>query len=137
MLAVICASAVNKNVLSPSQVASNNSTSQQVLAQQYAQHQQQQMMVNQMSKQVPSPNESVLPAILDYPQPQIHHHQQPQSSNHPQYIFVEPNCVMTAEHVLNCVVCSKLYNQDPTGYIIGIILLSIISILLLKRVLNV
>lgn len=126
----------NNKTLSPSQVSGNNTIPQQVLAQQH----QQQMMLSQMNQQASAPGSDhdmlpALPAILDYPQQQFHH--QSQHSNHPQYIFVEPNCVMTAEHVLNCVVCSKLYNQDPTGYIIGIILLSIISILLLKRVLNV
>ena len=47
------------------------------------------------------------------------------------------SCISVAEHANNCIVCSRLYNNDRTGYIIVIILLAIICILLLKRVLNV
>jgi hypothetical protein len=47
------------------------------------------------------------------------------------------SCISVAEHANNCIVCSRLYNNDRTGYVIVIILLAIICILLLKRVLNV
>jgi len=49
----------------------------------------------------------------------------------------ELNCINVAEHTTNCVVCSRLYQQNNAGYIVTIILLAIICILLLKRVLNV
>jgi len=49
----------------------------------------------------------------------------------------ELNCINVAEHTTNCVVCSRLYQQNNAGYIVVIILLAIICILLLKRVLNV
>jgi hypothetical protein len=51
--------------------------------------------------------------------------------------FNEPTCIQVADHTMNCVVCSKLYQCNNTGYIVVIILLAIISVLLLKRVLNV
>ena len=51
--------------------------------------------------------------------------------------FEHLSCISVAEHANNCIVCSRLYNNDRTGYIIVIILLAIICILLLKRVLNV
>jgi len=51
--------------------------------------------------------------------------------------YDEPTCIQVADHTMNCVVCSKLYQCNNTGYIVIIILLAIISILLLKRVLNV
>jgi hypothetical protein len=47
------------------------------------------------------------------------------------------NCVSVADHTTNCIVCSRLYQHNTSGYIVVIILLSIICILLLKRVLNV
>lgn len=51
--------------------------------------------------------------------------------------YNEPTCIQVADHTMNCVVCSKLYQCNNTGYIVVIILLAIISVLLLKRVLNV
>lgn len=53
------------------------------------------------------------------------------------YDYNEPTCIQVADHTMNCVVCSKLYQCNNTGYIVVIILLAIISVLLLKRVLNV
>jgi len=47
------------------------------------------------------------------------------------------NCINVADHATNCTVCSRLYQHNTSGYIVVIILLSIICILLLKRVLNV
>lgn len=48
-----------------------------------------------------------------------------------------PTCLEVAEHIANCPICSKLYNNDKTIYIIAIVVLAIISIFLLKRVLDV
>jgi hypothetical protein len=48
-----------------------------------------------------------------------------------------PSCIDFYEHVSNCPICSKYYNNDKTVYIIAIIALSIIVMLLLKRVLDV
>lgn len=57
---------------------------------------------------------------------QFHHQQQHQ--------FV--NCISVAEHTQSCLVCSRLYTNDRTIYIIAIIMLLIICILLIKRVLE-
>jgi hypothetical protein len=48
-----------------------------------------------------------------------------------------PSCLDVAEHIANCPICSKFYNNDKTIYIIAIVILSIICLLLLKKVLNV
>ena len=47
-----------------------------------------------------------------------------------------PSCVDIAGHVTDCPVCSKFYQNDRTVYIIAIVVLSIICILLLKKVLD-
>jgi hypothetical protein len=47
------------------------------------------------------------------------------------------NCVDVANHIQNCPICSKFYKNDNTIYIILIVLLSVMCLLLLKRVLNV
>lgn len=48
-----------------------------------------------------------------------------------------PSCIEVAEHLLACPVCSRLYNNDKTVYIIAIVILAFICILLLKKVLDV
>lgn len=48
-----------------------------------------------------------------------------------------PSCIEVAEHFMSCPVCSRLYNNDKTVYIIAIVVLAFISILLLKKVLDV
>lgn len=48
-----------------------------------------------------------------------------------------PSCLSVAEHVANCPICSRFYNNDKTIYIIAIVVLLIICILLLKKVLDV
>ena len=55
---------------------------------------------------------------------------------HPQYSQNSPTCLEIASHVKSCPICSRFYNNDNTIYIIAIVILSIICILLLKRVLN-
>jgi hypothetical protein len=47
-----------------------------------------------------------------------------------------PTCLDIANHVETCPICSKFYKNDRTIYIIIIVLLSIVCILLLKKVLN-
>ena len=49
----------------------------------------------------------------------------------------ELNCIQVCEHVNNCPVCSKIFNNDKTIYIILIILLAITTLICLKKVLNV
>lgn len=48
-----------------------------------------------------------------------------------------PSCLDVQNHILNCPLCSKFYNNDKTVYVIAIVLLAVISILLLKKVLDV
>jgi len=47
------------------------------------------------------------------------------------------SCIDVATHVKYCMVCSKLYKQDHTIYIIVIIFLLLICLILLKNVLHV
>jgi len=44
------------------------------------------------------------------------------------------NCISVAEHTTNCVVCSKLYNDDRSIYLGSIVVLLIVSMILLKKV---
>lgn len=48
-----------------------------------------------------------------------------------------PSCLEVADHIANCPICSKFYNNDKTIYMIVIAVLSVICILLLKRILDV
>jgi hypothetical protein len=66
------------------------------------------------------------------PPPQHQQYHAPQQPQPMQF-----NCIDIARHISDCPICSKFYNNDKTVYIIAIILLSIVCILLLKRVLNV
>jgi len=51
--------------------------------------------------------------------------------------FDNLNCREIARHINNCEICSKIYNKDNTFHIILICVLTIICILLLKRILDV
>lgn len=46
------------------------------------------------------------------------------------------NCQDFYNHVRACPICSKFYNTDRTIYVIIIVLLSLVSLILLKRVLE-
>lgn len=46
-------------------------------------------------------------------------------------------CIQVAEHIRDCPICCKFYKNDNTVYIIVIIILSIMCLLLLKRVLDI
>lgn len=48
-----------------------------------------------------------------------------------------PSCLDVADHVANCPICSKFYNNDKTVYIISIVVLLIIVMILLKRILDI
>ena len=45
-------------------------------------------------------------------------------------------CLDVHSHIQSCPICSKFFKQDNSLYIIAIIILSIICIMLLKKVLN-
>ena len=47
------------------------------------------------------------------------------------------SCLVISEHIKDCPICSKFYNNDNTIYIIIIVILAIICLLLLKKVLKV
>jgi hypothetical protein len=47
-----------------------------------------------------------------------------------------PSCLEIHDHIQQCPICSRFYKNDNTVYIIAIVILSIICILLLKKVLN-
>jgi len=47
-----------------------------------------------------------------------------------------PSCLDIYSHIENCPICSRHYKRDNSIFIIAIIILSIICILLLKKVLN-
>lgn len=47
------------------------------------------------------------------------------------------SCIEIAGHIRECPICSKFYDNDKTIHIIAIVVLSIICLLLMKRVLNV
>jgi hypothetical protein len=47
-----------------------------------------------------------------------------------------PSCIQVNDHIKSCPICCKFYKNDNTVYIIIIIVLSIMCILLLKRVLD-
>ena len=51
--------------------------------------------------------------------------------------YNSPNCLDIHAHIIKCPICSKFFKFDNTVYIIAIVVLSIVCILLLKRVLNV
>lgn len=53
------------------------------------------------------------------------------------YMHNMPNCIQIAEHIRECPICSKFYKNDNTVHIIIIIVLSIMCLLLLKRVLDI
>jgi hypothetical protein len=46
------------------------------------------------------------------------------------------NCQDFFNHVQGCPICSKFYNTDKTIYIVIIVMLSLVSLILLKRVLE-
>ena len=48
-----------------------------------------------------------------------------------------PSCLVVAEHISTCPLCSKFYKNDNTLYIIIIIMLLIVILLLLKKILDV
>ena len=46
------------------------------------------------------------------------------------------HCIDVAEHTANCVVCSKLYANNNTIFILIIVFLALVNLLLLKRILE-
>jgi len=71
-------------------------------------------------------------------QPQVPSHEQyfppPQEVRRPS--SDSPTCLEISDHVGACPICSRFYKNDHSIYIIAIVVLSILCLLLLKRVLN-
>lgn len=119
-----------RNGYQPPQESGMHTRKQQPQQQpQQNQHHQPQKQQLQLYEQ---PQQQQLPVYEAQPQ-EIQFYEQPKYSKHIEHL----SCISVAEHANNCIVCSRLYNNDRTGYVIVIILLAIICILLLKRVLNV
>jgi hypothetical protein len=79
----------------------------------------------------------------DYTFPNQHQHQYQHQVEAPAqkkiYTLPEnsPSCIDVSNHISNCPICSKLYNNDRTLYIIFIVFLLVICLLLLKKILDV
>lgn len=93
--------------------------------------------------QTPMPYESGMtaqiqaPYMMPQPQqqpPQIQMPSPPAMSSHTHSDHI--SCLDVANHVENCPVCSKLFKTDQTIMIIALVVLSVLCLLLLKRVLN-
>ena len=65
--------------------------------------------------------------------PEFMRQQQQQQQMHK---ILSLSCIDVAEHTSNCIVCSKLYNTDPSLYIIVISILLLVSAILFKKVLD-
>jgi len=68
--------------------------------------------------------------------------EQEQPKINPKYNTIElppnsPSCIDVSNHFMMCPVCSRLYHNDKTVYIISIVVLAFVCILLLKKVLDV
>ena len=93
-------------------------------------------------KQMPSSPQSLQQSPQSHQSHQSQSLQSQQSHQlHPLKINIPeiytPNCIDIHNHVTQCPICSKFFKFDNSVYIISIIVLSIICILLLKKVLNV
>ena len=79
-----------------------------------------------MSPYTPNPHHSSSPEFF----------QPPPETTSSKTTVGSPTCLEISDHVRNCPICSRFYKNDNAIYIIAIVVLSIICILLLKRVLN-
>ena len=122
----------------PSKEYTENYQQRQYQPQQY-QLQQQQQQLQQQQQQKPPPQQQ-----QQQPQPQQPQPQQPiiekfVSDTPEAYTPLPPkfpSCLEVSEHISSCPICSKLYKNDNTLYIITIVILAVLCILLLKKVLN-
>ena len=71
------------------------------------------------------------------PEPEYEQHQYIPAPRQQFNALHDITCLHIANHIYDCPICSKFYNNDKTVYIICIVVLSIICIMLLKRVLDV
>jgi hypothetical protein len=69
------------------------------------------------------------------PQPQPQYQPQPQQI-YPHQFSEDISCITIANHIKECPICSRFYNNDHSIYIISIILLIIVCILLVKKIIE-
>ena len=63
--------------------------------------------------------------------------QPPRPPPQAQYKYREFSCREVSDHIEDCPICQKFYKQDNNVHLILIILLSVICVLLLKKVLDI
>lgn len=94
---------------------------------------QQQMMIQQQEQQ--KENFHIRMKMFEEEQEDNNsHHRKKKKKNRNMEMDCDLNCISVAEHTTNCVVCSKLYNDDRSIYLGSIIVLLIVSMILLKKV---
>jgi hypothetical protein len=83
---------------------------------------------------LPPPTQIYQPQQI-YQQPQQIYQHQPQQI-YPHQFSEDISCITIANHVKECPICSRFYNNDHSIYIISIILLIIVCILLVKKIIE-
>jgi hypothetical protein len=86
---------------------------------------------NQQSQPTHQPTHQSQPSYQPTQQSQPY-----QPTYQPTYQPAHFTCPDVFEHVSKCPICSKIYNQDKTIYILFIIVLSVIILILLKQLFN-
>ena len=84
------------------------------------------------SGMAPNVNQQQSQSQLQSSPPQIQRYSQP-----PPQMSSQPSCLDIASHVHDCPICSRFYHCDRTIYIVIIAIISMICLLLLKKILNV
>jgi hypothetical protein len=105
-------------------------------------HNQQQFMNNNQEQIIPYNQQQ----FMNNNQEQIIPHNQQQFMNNIPLEYHQPlynipmhspySCLDIAAHIDNCPICSKFYKNDKTVFIVSIVLLTIVCIILLKKVLE-
>ena len=105
-------------------------------------HNQQQFMNNNQEQIIPHNQQQ----FMNNNQEQIIPHNQQQFMNNIPLEYHQPlynipmhspySCLDIAAHIDNCPICSKFYKNDKTVFIVSIVLLTIVCIILLKKVLE-
>ena len=90
--------------------------------------------MQQSGMMAPPPPQFTAPLPMA-PLPSPHVFASREVESHPPYM--DYSCIDISKHIAHCPICSRFYNNDRTVYIIVIVVLSIMCLLLLKKVLNV
>lgn len=84
-------------------------------------------------------NSQMMPQSGMYSNPPAEPFEQEQIATEPNPIPIEQKyvyCIDVCNHIASCPLCSKYYNTDKTVYLLVIALLSIVCIILMKRMLE-